>query len=172
MRRFVRPGIDRDSGSTVMRIFFVLSILGCVAGCSSADGVSSKTEGLDDLQPVSGSVSFEGKPTPGATVLFFPIDNAKVKGLRISGEVDEEGAFEMMTGVAKGALPGVKPGKYFVTVTWTKPEDPSNKDTDMIDLIPAKYGDYLTSPIRVEIQEGENVLDPFVLESSAADSSK
>jgi len=25
---------------------------------------SSKTEGLEDLQPVSGSVSFEGKPRP------------------------------------------------------------------------------------------------------------
>jgi len=146
------------STRALLGLVALVGVLGCAAG-----GVTSDTEGLDDLQPVTGSVSFEGKPTPGATVLFFPMDNAKLKGVRISAEVDEDGAFEMMTGVPKGALPGVKPGKYFVTVTWTKPANPEDKDSDMIDLVPAKYGDYNTSPIRVEIKDGENSLDPFEL---------
>jgi hypothetical protein len=142
--------------------FLGLLVLGEILGCSSSL-VSDKTEGLEDLQPVSGSVSFEGKPTPGAIVLFFPINNPKERGIRIAGEVDEEGIFEMMTGVSQGALPGVKEGKYVVTVTWTKLENPDDKDSDVIDLVPVRYGDPEKSPLRAEVVDGENELKPFEL---------
>ncbi len=154
------------------RFVFSICALGICAlasltGCSNQ--VSSKTEGLEDLQPVMGSVSFDGKPTPGAIVLFFESNDPKPDGIRISGEVDEDGDFEMLTGVSQGALPGVRAGSYFVTVTWTRPENADDKDSDLIDLIPAKYGSPKTSPLRVVIKDGENALKPFVLTAKEID---
>ena len=42
-----------------------------LSGCGGY-GPPSDTEGLQNLQPVTGSVSFKGEPTPGAVVLFVP----------------------------------------------------------------------------------------------------
>jgi hypothetical protein len=131
-------------------------------GCSGS-GPSSDTEGLEDLHPVSGSVSFEGKPTPGAIVMFYKADDPASKGVRIAAEVDEEGLFEMTTGVPGGTLPGVKEGNYVVTVTWTRRINPDDKDSDMVDLLPEKYGDPKSTTLRADIQAGENVLNPFEL---------
>ena len=125
--------------------------------------VSNKTEGLEDLQPVSGSVSFEGKPTPGAVVMFVRKDDPDEKGLRIAGVVDDEGFFEMSTSVAAGTLPGVREGSYIVTITWAKPNNPDDKDSDTVEMLPAKYGDKTTSTLRAEVEVGENALDPFEL---------
>lgn len=140
-----------------------LLALGELPGCSQGL-VSSNTEGLEDLQPVSGSVSFEGKPTPGAIVMFFRADDPDAKGLRIAGEVDDEGIFEMSTTVSAGTLPGVQEGKYLVSITWAKPLNPDDRDSDMgPDLLPEKYKDHKTSNLQVEIGAGENALDPFEL---------
>lgn len=123
-----------------------------------------QNQGLENLQPVSGSVSFEGKPTPGAVVLFLRAGDPDAKGLRIAGIVDEEGFFEMSTTVSAGTLPGVQEGSYIATVTWAKPINPDDKDSDMgPDLLPEKYKDHKTSTLRVEIEAGENVLNPFEL---------
>ena len=167
MGRLSQAANSRCGNSYLMRVSVGLAALGLftlggVLGCSGG-GPSSATEGLEDLQPVSGSVSFEGKPTPGAMVMFFKADDLASKGIRMAAEVDEEGFFEMMTGVAEGALPGVKAGQYIVTVTWTKRLTPWDKDSDMIDLVPENYGDPKASPLRAEIKAGDNVLDPFVL---------
>jgi hypothetical protein len=159
---FYRAADSRCGGSLLMRAFVALVALAGALGCSGG-GPSSDTEGLEDLHPVSGSVSFEGKPTPGAIVMFFKADDLASKGFRIAGEVDEEGFFEMMTGVSAGALPGVKEGQYIVTVVWQKRLTPWDKDSDMIDLIPEKYGDAKSSTLRAQVKAGDNVLDPFAL---------
>jgi hypothetical protein len=162
MGQFYRAAEFQRGSSKLTRAFVGLVALGGVFGCSGG-GPSSKTEGLEDLHPVSGSVSFEGKPTPGAIVMFFRTDDLKAKGVRIAGVVDDEGVFEMNTGVAAGALPGVKEGKYFVTVTWTKLDNPDDRDSDVIDLLPEKYKDPNFSPLRADVEAGENVLNPFEL---------
>jgi prepilin-type processing-associated H-X9-DG protein len=67
---------------TAVTVAVGLVAMGGVLGCS-AGGPSSDTEGLEDLHPVSGSVSFEGKPTPGAIVMFYKVDDPTSKGVRI-----------------------------------------------------------------------------------------
>jgi hypothetical protein len=162
MGRVLRAEDVRRGGSTLRGAFVGIVAMGGALGCGYR-GPSNKTEGLEDLQPVSGSVSFEGKPTPGAVVMFFRTDDPKTTGVRIAGVVDDEGVFEMTTGVAEGVLPGVKEGKYRVTVTWTRLADPDDKDSDLIDLLPEKYKDPNYSPLQAEVEAGENVLSPFEL---------
>src|SRR5260370_858166 len=57
------------------------------------------TEGLPNVQPVGGRVSFEGRRRPGGVVLFPPAADPDSHKKRIAGIVDEEGSFEMSTTV-------------------------------------------------------------------------
>lgn len=148
------------------RCLLVALVLLCAAALAGCDDGSppKNTEGLQNLQPVSGAVSFQGKPTPGAVVLFHSVADPDSHKKRIAGIVDEEGSFEMSTTVGAGTRPGVEPGEYRVSISWAEPIDPDDKDSDMgPDLLPAKYKDYKTSELRVEIEIGNNELDPFEL---------
>jgi len=140
--------------------FFCLIALG---GCDDG-GPPKNTEGLQNLQPVSGTVSYKGKATPGAVVLFHPTSDPDSHKKRVAGIVDEEGSFEMSTTVGAGTRPGVEPGQYKVSITWAERVDPDDKDSDLgPDLLPGKYKDYKTSGLEVEIETGNNELDPFEL---------
>jgi hypothetical protein len=113
---------------------------------------------------VTGSVSFEGKPTPGAIVLFYPADDPTSAEYRVAGVVDEDGAFEMMTTVPEGSRSGVAPGEYVVTISWNKLVDPKDRDSDLgPDLVPGKYRDFKTSGLRAEVGEGPNEIPCFEL---------
>jgi hypothetical protein len=146
------------------RLFVLLLVsLGGALGCSDY-GPPKNTEGLENLQAVTGSVSFEGQPTPGAIVLFLPVEEPDRFTYRVAGTVDENGAFEMQTSVPEGTRPGVAPGEYFVTISWNEPIDPRDRDSDDgPDLVPSRYKDHKTSGLRVEIVEGTNELQPFEL---------
>ena len=143
---------------------WLVGLLCSLAGCASDISPPKDTKGLENLQSVVGSVEFQGKPTPGAIVMFFRDEKPDPKAPRIAGIVDEDGSFEMQTTVAVGTRPGVKAGKYIVTVSWNEKVDPADKDSDDgPDRVPSIYKDPATSTLRVEIEEGDNDLDPFVL---------
>ncbi len=147
----------------ILRTCLCIVALSAASGCSRDYGPGKNTEGLQNLQPVSGRVSYEGKPTPGAIVLFLPVDEPDTT-YRIAGIVDEEGAFEMETSVPEGTRAGVAPGEYLVTISWNKLVDPRDRDSDEgPDLVPSKYKDHKTSGLRVEVVEGTNELRPFDL---------
>jgi hypothetical protein len=144
------------------RVFCLFALCG-LAGCRDY-GPPRGTEGLENLQPVTGSVSFEGQPTPGAIVLFFPADDPQSAEYRVAGTVEEDGSFEMKTTVPEGTRPGVAPGDYLVTISWNKLVDPGDRDSDEgPDLLPAMYKDCKRSGLRVEVVEGTNELQPFEL---------
>jgi len=161
-------GFSRAVGIFRLRVLLHPLIVCLVApvaipGCGDY-GPPKDTEGLQNLQPVTGSVSYEGKPTPGAVVLFLSADAPDSFNYRIAGTVEEDGSFEMQTTVPEGTRPGVAPGEYVVTVSWNELVDPRDRDSDVgPDLIPSKFKSYKTSGLRVEIVEGTNELDPFVL---------
>jgi len=62
--------------------------------------------------PVSGTVTLDGVPVEGATVVFTSEDGGK----SYSGFTDASGAFSLKSGEKEGATPG----NYKVTVTRTK----------------------------------------------------
>jgi hypothetical protein len=159
-----RAGADSLRGDPAFSLAFVCLALVCsLAGCSDY-GPPKDTEGLQNLQPVTGSVSFEGKPTPGAVVLFLPADAPDSLTYRVAGTVEEDGSFEMHTTVPEGTRPGVAPGEYVVTISWNELVNPRDRDSDEgPDLVPSRYKDHRTSGLRVEIVEGNNELEPFNL---------
>jgi hypothetical protein len=158
-----RAADSRSDLSKFCRAFLCVAALCASSGCSDY-GPPKNTEGLQNLQPVTGSVSFEGKPTPGALVLFLDAGDPESTDRRIAAIVDDDGSFVMNTTVGLGSRPGVEPGEYVVAISWSKPVDPTDHDSDMgPDLLPAKYKDYKTSGLRVEIVGGRNELDPFEL---------
>jgi hypothetical protein len=149
--------------ASVRPLIICLAVLGGVPGCSDY-GPPQNTEGLQNLQPVTGSVSFEGQPTPGALVLFLPTDEPESPDRRIAGVVEEDGSFQMQTTVGEGSRPGVEAGEYLVTISWSEPVNPYDHDSDMgPEKLPEKYQDYKTSNLRVEIVEGTNEIPPFEL---------
>ena len=158
-------GLGRVAGALQRTVFaprwIFLFVLCVLPGCSDY-GPPKNTEGLQNLQPVTGNVSFEGKPTPGAVVLFLPADEPDKFTYRVAGTVDEDGAFEMQTSVPEGTRPGVAPGEYVVTISWNEPARDRDSDEGP-DLVPSRYRDHRTSGLRVEIVEGNNELEPFDL---------
>ena len=132
-------------------------------GCSRDIGPPQGTEGLEDLQPVTGRVSFDGNAPAGAVVLFIPAQGPASFSYRIAGVVEEDGSFEMQTTVPEGTRPGVAPGNYLVGISWTELVDPDNRDSDERDLLPEKYKDPRSSGLRTNVEEGTNELPAFVL---------
>jgi len=154
----------QKSERVLKRLPVCLAVLCTTFGCNRDYGPPRNTEGLQNLQPVGGSVSFEGKPTPGALVYFFPADEPESPDRRIAGVVEEDGSFEMQTTVGEGSRLGVEPGNYLVTISWSRPVNPYDHDSDEgPELLPERYKDYKTSNLRVEIVEGTNELNPFEL---------
>jgi hypothetical protein len=163
MGQLVRATNDRRRGHSFGPACVSLLVACCLCGCNNY-GPPSDTEGLQNLRPVIGSVSFEGEPTPGAMIFFLPADEPESDFRRIAGTVEEDGSFEMMTTVGAGSRPGVEPGDYLVTITWNKLVDPHDRDSDLgPDLLPEKYKNHKTSGLRVEIVDGTNELPPFEL---------
>ena len=79
----------------VSRIVLLLVLEIClVSGCSSSQSGPK-------LAAADGTVNFMGKPLAGATVMFFP-----VKGPMAMGISDENGKFQLSTGVSRGVVVG------------------------------------------------------------------
>lgn len=117
--------------------------------------------GSDQLRvyPVSGKVSFAGKPMEGGgAIALIPTDgqNGKAAG----GVIDEEGNYTLST-YAEGD--GSIPGKFRVIITQTAVEEPEatpdgeapRESVPFLSpdkLIPAVYSDFKNSPLTVEIK--------------------
>jgi hypothetical protein len=87
---------------------FALLFLVGVAGCG----------GGDSFVPVTGQVRVGGQPASGALVMFYLDGPADRDFQPPTATVAADGTFSLTTGTS----PGVKPGKYIVTVVWLKVE--------------------------------------------------
>ncbi len=144
--------------------FFVfVSLIGC----------GSDKTGLGRLCEVTGEVTFKGVPCPGAIVHFVPkTDDVGEKLPSVSaGEpqpfaiVEEDGTFSVTTAVPEGSKKGAPPGEYLIAITWSKPLDPTDKDSgNGPNLLPDKYKSPKYSTLEVEVTEGKNVIPAFELE--------
>jgi hypothetical protein len=130
------------------------------------------------VAPVQGRVIYQGQGVPNATVVFFPVGDAaeRVGKMRPFADTDGEGRFTLKTYVAGD---GVPPGDYQVCVVILaggdrrggERKDASDDDEasatprpNVLLSIRKKYASVETSGITLTIHEGENNLDPFVLE--------
>ena len=122
-----------------------------LAGC----GGSLPVADIEKVTPVSGTLTYQGKPLPDYRVTFLPIDGKRAA----TGVSDAQGKFTMGTNDAGDGAP---PGKHQVAFVWVPPnsageagqeaiiDDPSKLPKPSI-KIPAKYADPETSGQTVEI---------------------
>ncbi len=149
-------------------------VVWCVLGAlvtASLLGGCGKPKGTA-VVPVSGTVTFDGKPIEGAVVMFVPVD----KGETASGATDTQGKFTLNT--ASATTPGAVPGSYKVSVTKTSigakvaapvmTQEESMKQAmeyvkggfnkmgkkpEIKDELPAKYGSPDTSGLTAQVKD-------------------
>lgn len=124
-----------------------------------------------DAQPVGGVVLFNGEPVEGATVSFTPEQRGgDAEGVPAVGRTGADGVFHLRALQSGRPLAaGTTVGQYVVTVV--KQEIPALSDPALVnnppptlppamleprDLLPAIYGSTAQSPLRAEVQKGNN----------------
>ena len=111
--------------------------------------------------PVQGKVIYRGKPATGARVIFHPQDENGPQSPRPSAEVQPDGSFRLSTYVSQDGAP---PGRYAVTIFWPSAARIADTENAGPDQLHGRYSNHKTTPIRVEIVAGANVLDTFKLQ--------
>ncbi len=146
----------------VIRLICVAAVLS-LASCSGG----TKPENVT-LQPVSGTVTLDGKPVGGVSIFFHPEPGTVGQGA--SGATDDSGKFTMLY---KDGNSGVPAGKYRVLFTrLLKPDgkplgkDEVAADVDAVNKLPRVYNDTEQTPIGAEVPEGGKTFD-FKLNSKA-----
>ena len=127
-----------------------------------------------DLHPVTGTVTLDGAPLENAVVTF----QAASGGNSASGTTDASGVYTLHD-IRPDAGPGVEPGEYVVSVSWTEPPavdlsqmDASSPDYDKMTTapsnpnsgpvaskFPAAYRDGKTSGLKATVSPGPNTVD-------------
>ncbi len=141
---------------------------------STLSVVSAALSGCGDgspYAPVSGQLSYHGKPVEGASVMLRPVG----EGRPAWAKTDSEGRFDLQTAKAgDGALIG----SHKVSITAVKPVkpsgpfDPDNEQAELLAelhnasrrrykrewIIPEKFSNPSTSGLTFEVVRGENTL--------------
>lgn len=121
------------------------SLIGCGGGA----------EDIPELATVTGTLTYKGKPLPGASIAFVP--EGQTSGTGAYAVTDESGRFELMH---RSETPGVEPGNYIVTVSKMAMPDgspiPAGKDAadvGAVQMIPPIYSDanHERNPNRVTV---------------------
>jgi hypothetical protein len=111
------------------------------------------------LTPVQGKVTYKGTPLKGGAIVFTPDTTKGQSGKIAHGKIGADGAYQLLTGEAKGAAPG----RYRVTVVslaHTNAPEKSDRFLPPPNLLPEKYRDPNLSELVCEIKENKNnVLD-------------
>ena len=105
-------------------------------------GVVALAAGCDNgptVAPVSGKVTFDGKPLAGATINFQPNDTKKLTSGPGSFAVTGEDGRYVLQLVATKKQPGAVLGLHQVLISKPAREVAADKDDISPDLLPAKY---------------------------------
>ena len=135
-----------------MRSKFSALIIGLVlcAGC----GPRLVREVDPVCYPVTGKVTFSGKPAHYAIVTFTPVEQDDER-------LDEDGVFQLKT---RRRTDGAEPGEYIVTISWRIPQNPGSDDPEYgKELLPKKYQDVKTSGLKFTVEATENEVPPYEL---------
>jgi len=151
----MRPLIDFQMNRIAK--FFLLAI---VAGL--ALGLASCHRGNDrPVFPVTGRVFFQGKPAEGARVTFVSLTDNDPKKPKPGAQVGNNGVFRLST---YASYDGAPPGRYAVLIVYPSPSQKIDDENAGPDLLQGRYADPKTTPLKAEIKEGTNDLEPFNLQ--------
>lgn len=123
-------------------VMILLGLIVCL-GCSG-----NQDENLPSTIPVTGVVTYQGKPVPDASVMFYPAKGRKPA----SGKADASGKFQLST---FGKNDGAIPGEHKVTVN---AYETTVEGVSMKSAIPKKYTTQTSSPLTIEISDTQKVI--------------
>ncbi len=136
---------------TLLLVVFTTTAIGCGKAGPS-------------LVPVTGSVTVDGKPANGATVIFHPTD--KEQKLIPAATTDDGGKFKLATSAREGA----PVGSYDITVIWPDPSvqpTPAQKLQGLgeqgPDLLGGKYAKKGATGLKADITSSTKELPPLQL---------
>lgn len=142
-----------------IRAAIILVIAGTVSGCS--DGLPRQA-----TYKVTGQVTLDGKPVPGATLVFHPIDASKFKWQeRPQAKTDDQGNFTVTTYQMGDGAPAAE---YRVGIAVLAGGDDEGNDQQKRSKqvrLPQKYASHETSGVTAKVEARETRLEPFALRS-------
>lgn len=115
--------------------------------------------GGGETVPVSGTVTLDGEPLDGATIVFTPQEGGRPSAAR----TDSNGYYNLVYG--RGAA-GAVPGEHLVTISTYIEEDTDSDPEDALagsaERVPARYN--VNSELVENVEYGRNTID-FDLDS-------
>lgn len=155
----------------ILRVAISVCLLALV-GCNSGPSVA----------PVTGKVTLDGAPLPGATVTFSPIKGGN--GNAAVGTVDANGEYKLTDMNSKNIGSGAVAGDYKVGIVWFKPDANDTSRSSGASAagamtadkaaastasgpklaLPAPYQNPETSGLKATVKSGQNTFD-FALDS-------
>jgi hypothetical protein len=108
--------------------------------------------------PVSGKVTYQGKVPVGAQIILHPVKYTGPDSVTPVGTVLDDGSFKV---TAYDPGDGAPQGDYVATVQWFKiTKDAGGPGPN---VIPKKYTDPKTSPIKVTVSGGPTEIPPITI---------
>jgi hypothetical protein len=115
----------------------------------------------NNLYPVSGTVTYKGKPAAGATVFFHRPGSASMDDHAIMGIVQHDGSFTLVCG---SSAKGVPPGEYDVLIKWKQNLNQAKGLAQKgHDRLKGRYADPQHPRLHAVVRADTNNLDPFEL---------
>jgi len=150
-------------------------LIGLALALTSA-GCGRKSKGPTfDLTPVAGTVTLDGKPVTDADVAFYLQGSAPEGFHGSAAKTDAEGKFELITGAAKGAVPG----SYKVTISQYRDANggpvmiSEGMDLEQLkmqgqakEMLPPQYSDMEKTELKATVEKGKAEGYDFQLKSS------
>ncbi len=115
----------------------------------------------DNLYPVSGTVTYKGKPAAGATVFFHRPSGTSMNDHAIMGNVQDDGSFTLVCG---SSIKGVPPGEYDVLIEWKQNLNQAKGLAQRgHDRLQGRYADPQRPRLHAVVRAETNNLDAFEL---------
>jgi hypothetical protein len=127
-------------------LVFALPLLLAASGCG---GEGPRVPVL----PVSGKVTFQGKPPVGAQIVLHPVQAADTSDVAPSGVVGSDGSFTIS---AYDPGDGAPEGDYVATIQWYK--FVKEQGGAGPNVIPKEYSSPATSPLKVSVKGGPTTI--------------
>jgi hypothetical protein len=150
LKQFSNPFPNRRS----QQVATLLAALTVMSGCSSEPQ-------RVPVFPVTGKVTFKGKPADGAQVVLFPVNTENAAELAPSGKVGKDGTFSL-TAYEPGD--GAPEGDYVATISWRKLVGGGEGGAVAgPNVIPKQYGSAATSPVKISVKGGPTQVPPIAI---------
>jgi hypothetical protein len=121
----------------------------------------------NSLYPVTGHVTFKGKPAAGATVFFYREGVDSMNEHTIMGIVQEDGSFEVVCGALGNGAPA---GEYDVLIEWKHVLGQSEgRLRHGLDRLHGRYANRNHPLLHATVETRATILPPFELEVTGLD---